>query len=174
MYREDPLNSKMDWANLDSRNERVVDATWQDRLAPVSIAVTAAISAAATRPATDAAPKHAAGSPPSHSRPAEDCEADPAGPAEPSAPRLVRGRGRHRRASRVAAATAVTAAAAAALAIPASASPAHTQPAVLLSWKIVKSTHAKHGPNFSAVTASSPSNAWAFETFQTSSAKPVA
>jgi hypothetical protein len=129
MYREDPLNSKKDWADLDSRNERVVDATWQDRLAPVSMAVTAAISAAATRPAADAAPKHSAGSPPAHSEPAEDCEPDQAGPAEPSAPRLVRGRGRHRRASRTAAAAVA-------------ASAAHTQLAVPLSWKIVKTTHA--------------------------------
>jgi hypothetical protein len=137
------LNSKMDWADLDSRNERVVDATWPDRLDPVPVTVSGST--------------------------------DEAGAAQRSGPGLVpAGRGRHRHVGAAAATAAVTAAAAAAIAIPASASATHTQPTVPPSWKIVKTTHAKHGPNFTAVTAASPTNAWAFETFQTSSAKPVA
>jgi len=66
-----------------------------------------------------------------------------------------------------------TAALACALAVPVAASAAHSQPALAKSWKIVKTVHGG-SPNFTAVTATSSSSAWAFETFPTSLAKPVA
>jgi hypothetical protein len=200
MYREDPLpHSKIDWADLDSRNERLVDAALRARLAPVTTTTSAAAepepqpsAAARPGPAAGAGGPDEAGTGP-----------DEAGAGRPGSPRLApAGRGRHRRTSQAAAAVVTAAAAAlaipvsasAALAIPvsasaalatpasasaaqatpASASAAQAEPTVPASWKIVKATHARHGPNFTAITASSPGHAWAFETFQTSSAKPVA
>jgi hypothetical protein len=187
MYREDPLpHNKIDWADLDSRNERLVDASLRARLAPVTTTTPAAAAAPEPHRSQAGRPGPAARSGPDEAGtgPGEaGTGPGETGTGRPGSPRLApAGRGRHRRTSQAAAA-AVTAAVAAvaipasasvALATPASASAARVRPAVPASWKIVKATHARHGPNFTAITATSPGNAWAFETFQTSSAKPVA
>jgi len=55
---------------------------------------------------------------------------------------------------------------------PAQASP-HAVPAAA-SWKIVKTVHGSDAPAFTAVTASGPSSAWAFEAASFGSAKPTA
>jgi hypothetical protein len=142
-------NSSTDWANLDSQNEKVVGAPApQDRLAPVPVQVPVPASGSGSE---------------SGSKP--DAAA-------------ARPQGRHHRSPRAAAATAAAAAIAAAtacaLAVPVSASAAHVQPAAAASWKIIKTVHHSSGPNFTAVTATGRASAWAFETFQASSAKPVA
>ncbi len=130
------LKGRRKWADLDSRNERVVDQAWQTR---------------------------------------QGQDPGQGSPAKLVKPHVAAGRGRHRRSTAAAAGAVVAVAAgAAALAIPASASAGPAQPATPAAWHIVKATQASHGPNFTAITAASKGNGWAFESFQTSSARPVA
>jgi hypothetical protein len=153
-------NSSTEWAYLDSANERVVGAAGWPEL-PATGSQPGQAAAPEQHPATEAQPGLATGSQP--------------GPASWPRPRPdMPARGRHRRTAVTAAAAALTAAAACALAIPASASVAHVPAAVPASWKIIKYVHGGGGPEFSAITATSKSSAWAFEAFPESSAKPVA
>ena len=139
-------STSTDWANLDSQNEKVAGAPApQASLAPAPVSVPARARAAESGSESESA--------------------------------TLRSKGRHRRTRRAAAAVAaatVAAATACALAVPVSASAAHVQPAAAASWKIIETVHGSSGPNFTAVTATGPATAWAFETFQASSAKPVA
>ena len=120
-------------------------------------------------PATGIEPRPATG----ESQPDRAAGSHSGRPASWRRPRpAAAGRGRHRRTP--VAAAAVTAAAACALAVPVSASATPAQPAAAASWKIIKYVHGGGGPQFSAITATSKSSAWAFEAFAASSAKPAA
>ena len=185
-------NSSTDWANLDSAYERVVGAAVPlDRLVSVIDP--------APRSALGSAPGPATGTEPSAGSPERQAEESQSRPAAGSAPGPATGesqpgqaagshsgrpaswlrprpaapaRGRHRRTP--VAAAAVAAAAACALAVPVSASATPAQPAATASWKIIKYVHGGGGPQFSAITATSKSSAWAFEAFAASSARPAA
>ena len=139
-------------------------------------------SGSAERQAGESSPRRAAGP---QAGPATGTEPGPAGESPPGRaagsqsgpaswlPRpAVPARGRHRRTP--VAAAAVAAAAACALAVPVSASATQAQPAAAASWKVIKYVHGGGGPQFTAITATSKSSAWAFEAFAASSAKPVA
>lgn len=166
-------NSSTQWAYLDSSNERVVGAAVPlGRLASVPGPADGSQEPPATDfdsrecPASESQPGQAAGS--GHGQAA----GPQPGPASWLRSRPVMpARGRHRRTSTAAAVTA--AAAACALAVPASASAAHI-PSPAASWKIVKTTHLSGAPSFTAVTATSPGNAWAFEGLQAGTSRPIA
>lgn len=168
-------NSSTDWANLDSAYERVVSAAVPlGRLAsvadPVMDPAPGSALGSARSPATE--PEPSAGSaqqPAGESQPGRAAGSHSGRPASWLRPRpAATARGRHRRTP--VAAAAVAAAAACALAVPVSASATPAQPATAASWKIIKYVHGGGGPQFSAITATSKSSAWAFEALAASSA----
>jgi hypothetical protein len=172
-------NSSMDWAYLDSANEVVVGAT-----VPLArlVSVPDLAPAPGPGPAAEFGPVagtlagQATGSQSGQeagSGPGQEAGSGPGPASWLRARRSMTPRGRHHRTTS-AAATAVAAAAACALAVPAASASAAPVPAAAASWKIVKTTHLSDAPSFTAVTATSPGNAWAFEGLQAGTSRPIA
>jgi hypothetical protein len=160
------------WPDLGSQNERLVVplADQDERLVDPQIARQAGLPVAPrpliprSRPAADDEPDgQAAGS----GRPGS---AGGAGDPGESGQRSWSGLRRLRRGRPVAAAAAVVSLAAAALAAgcltaPHQASAATAVPPDAGGWRITLNLTAKHNPQFTAITATGPAAAWAFEAF---------
>ena len=154
------------WPDLGSQNERLVVplADQDERLLDPQIAQEAGLPVE-PRPLVP------------RSRPAADDEPD--GQAAGSGQRGWSGLRRLRRGRPVAAAAAVVSLAAAALAAGGLTAPHQASAATAArpdagGWRITLNLTAKHNPQFTAITATGPAAAWAFEAFDPGTAAPAA
>lgn len=154
------------WLDLGSQNERLVIplADQDERLVDPQIARQAGLPVE-PRPLIP------------RSRPAADDEPD--GQAAGSGQRSWSGLRRLHRGRPVAAAAAVVSLAAAALAAGGLTAPHQASAATAVrpdagGWRITLNLTAKHNPQFTAITATGPAAAWAFEAFDPGTASPAA